>query len=596
MILFVDSWGGAVPLGHRAQDYATPAEGVPQYGKHIPRPEDLLVKPGLVNGHWGVGNGGDWLHLSMARAKDHAATIVSRLRPDSLRQVKDPDVREWILANQKELAADIVASEHIWNDSQRQGQQTCGWTIRPVGAAELPVNYPIWFSDQRCARSMRSFNEASQLLIHEAIHHFDKGEDFANSAAVAIIDAYRSGDIDWRPIASEGAPEAREFHSAVWTGDRMIVYGGRQSEDNNNASFHVLNSAAAFDPLTHTWTELPTLTQSTRRYMHEAQWVAPANEDENGRMVVWGGLYDISSQSKQWLYEGFVWADGRQQLTPISAPKGWQPREYLNPTVPQQRMVMISDDLLAVWGGVDDTEQGSALGGIYDLAQKKWVSELARDHPQAPKRSGGHTLTWTGRELIVWGGYGERGMSLRETKNDGAILRLVDDRGALLPESELAWRRIGGEGSGAPEPRAGHSAAWTGQKMIVFSGGGIQSRIQLTGTGGLYDPATDSWETFETDMVMERTGHTAVWNGSKLLVMGGSSTRLNTFLRQVFAFDPEAQRWEGFSSKQDPAKRRFHSAVWTGSSLIIWGGHSQDVTARGQGRYPMLNDGGIFYP
>ena len=43
---------------------------------------------------------------------------------------------------------------------------------------------------------------------------------------------------------------------------------------------------------------------------------------------------------------------------------------------------------------------------------------------------------------------------------------------------------------GAPIARRDHSAVWTGSKMIVWGGYGLAGYEQ---TGGLYDPATDSW-------------------------------------------------------------------------------------------------------
>ncbi len=40
--------------------------------------------------------------------------------------------------------------------------------------------------------------------------------------------------------------------------------------------------------------------------------------------------------------------------------------------------------------------------------------------------------------------------------------------------------------------------------------------------GGLYDPATDSWQaTADAGDVAPRGGHTAVWTGSEMIVWGG---------------------------------------------------------------------------
>lgn len=45
--------------------------------------------------------------------------------------------------------------------------------------------------------------------------------------------------------------------------------------------------------------------------------------------------------------------------------------------------------------------------------------------------------------------------------------------------------------SGAPTASLGHTAVWTGSKMIVWDG---SDEIEgITNTGGIYDPGTDTW-------------------------------------------------------------------------------------------------------
>ena len=37
---------------------------------------------------------------------------------------------------------------------------------------------------------------------------------------------YRRSTDDWTPVATTGAPASRWQHSAIWTGSKMIVWGG----------------------------------------------------------------------------------------------------------------------------------------------------------------------------------------------------------------------------------------------------------------------------------------------------------------------------------------------------------------------------------
>jgi hypothetical protein len=70
--------------------------------------------------------------------------------------------------------------------------------------------------------------------------------------------------------------------------------------------------------------------------------------------------------------------------------------------------------------------------------------------------------------------------------------------------------------TGAPAGRTGHTAVWTESKMIVWGGGALNN------TGGRYDPTADSWTpTSLINAPSGRSNHTAVWTGSEMIVWGG---------------------------------------------------------------------------
>ncbi|HET7451272.1 MAG TPA: kelch repeat-containing protein, partial [Thermoanaerobaculia bacterium] len=54
----------------------------------------------------------------------------------------------------------------------------------------------------------------------------------------------------WTPTAMIGAPEGRAQHVAVWTGDRMIVWGGYRADG------IFLGDGAIYDPATKAWTRI----------------------------------------------------------------------------------------------------------------------------------------------------------------------------------------------------------------------------------------------------------------------------------------------------------------------------------------------------
>ena len=90
-------------------------------------------------------------------------------------------------------------------------------------------------------------------------------------------------------------------------------------------------------------------------------------------------------------------------------------------------------------------------------------------------------------------------------------------------------------------------------------------------TGGRYNPSTDSWTaTSTTNAPTARVGHTAVWTGSEMIVWGGDGDIgcLNTGGR----YNPSTDSWTATSTTNAPAARDGHTAVWTGSEMIVWGG------------------------
>ena len=91
--------------------------------------------------------------------------------------------------------------------------------------------------------------------------------------------------------------------------------------------------------------------------------------------------------------------------------------------------------------------------------------------------------------------------------------------------------------SGPPDGREGHTAVWTGSEMIIW--GGEIYPIAVYGTGGRYNPSTDTWTgTSMTGAPTPRALHAAVWTGSEMIVWGGLDQNgfdLNTGAR----YDPD---------------------------------------------------------
>jgi hypothetical protein len=173
-----------------------------------------------------------------------------------------------------------------------------------------------------------------------------------------------------------------------------------------------------------------------------------------------------------------------------------------------------------------------------------------------------HTATWTGEELLVFGGQPFSG----------------DATGARYDPRTDTWRPMATSPLGS---RVGHTATWTGAELIVIEGapvGRVAAVAAQSLDGAAYDPSTDTWRPIADMPINPRTGHVAVWTGEVLVVYGGS----RTFETQAAAalYDPVADRWT--TTTPSPLARAYgqSAAVWTGEEVVIWTGRGEaDVAA-----------------
>ncbi len=252
------------------------------------------------------------------------------------------------------------------------------------------------------------------------------------------------------------------------------------------------------------------------------------------------------------------------------------------------------------------------------VAAPPWVDGSATDAPSART---GHSAVWDGQELIVWGGNVSAGYVV---VNTGAMYRPDLDTwtamslfGAPSPRSghTAVWSGVemlvwGGNGTNAflntgarfqpatqvwtviatnsaPAVRSGHLAAWTGSRMVIWGG---RNNNGLLGDGAVYDPAAGAWSALNLANAPEaRSGAGGVWAGDRLLVWGGEGTNgvLGSGSQLLCAANGTPLQWTPMSQSGAPAARRLHSAVWTGRQLLVWGGQSGGT---------VLGDGAAYDP
>jgi N-acetylneuraminic acid mutarotase len=334
-------------------------------------------------------------------------------------------------------------------------------------------------------------------------------------------------DDTWTATSTVNSPDAREGHTAVWTGSEMIIWGGF------NGTLPDLNTGARFDPATDSWIATSITNAPIGRWLHTAVWTGT-------EMIVWAG-----GDGTDFLNTGGRYNPADDTWTATSTANAPLGRVHHTAVWTGSEMI--------VWGGYDYAHGNFNTGGRYDPNTDTWTATSTINAPQARWY---HRSIWTGSEMVVWGGTNQT---------------IYLNTGGRYNPSADSWTA-----TGVPNDvlgRAAHSAAWTGSEMIVWGGG--DSTFNDCNTGGRYDPTSDSWTATSTaNAPSAREQHTAVWTGSEMIIWGGIFCYPCMDFNDGGRYSPGTDSWVPTSTANAPFAREDHAAVWTGSEMIVWGGYN----------------------
>ncbi len=336
------------------------------------------------------------------------------------------------------------------------------------------------------------------------------------------------------PVTSLPAPVA------VWTGAELLMHGFLHYPD-RPVTF-------AYRPATNSWVTLP-------------PGPAALAGLQDSDVAVWTGsqLLVLGPTSARYTPSTNSW-----QALPLGSRAvglgvtAWTGRQVLN------------------WDGVCCADQ-SAAGQVYTPANNSW--QAMPTAPLQPRRSAAGA--WTGRELIVAGGYA----ALFESTHTPIPYTTFDDAAAYDPASRT-WRTL----PPMPTPREGATALWDGSEVLVLGGSAAVDAATLA-SGVAYNPTTNRWRSLPT-MPFSRSDFAAVWTGRQVLVWGGFSgpPAVATTPPNGEAYDPSTNRWSAMPTA--PLRGRANPvAAWTGTSLVVWGG----ADFRGQ-QATTYTDGASYTP
>lgn len=229
------------------------------------------------------------------------------------------------------------------------------------------------------------------------------------------------------------------------------------------------------------------------------------------------------------------------------------------------------------------------FGWAYEPGRETW-----RRIPTAPLADRwGYTATWTGEELVVWGGFSPPG----STGGGTTRIDTYADGAAWDPDTNT-WRAI------APSPlapRGLHGAVWNGRRLVVFGGGSTEQYesefyvAEPLDDAATYDPASDTWSAIASPGPI---GPLVAydWTGERIVHWSGELSALETdSWRTVVGavWDPVTADREPLPPLEFLRNRRDGSvdSAWVdGLGWIVFGGDC------GEGCNSTSRDGAVYDP
>lgn len=399
------------------------------------------------------------------------------------------------------------------------------------------------------------------------------------------VQAAKVYEVQADELATVGAPPPAESATVLWTGSEMIIWGGT----NNAVNSMQASRGGRYNSENDTWKSITDVYAPHYRFAHSAIWTGSA-------MLVWGG--EALRRKDEKLASGGLYDPADDHWKNINIKNAPSPRSHHTTVWASSYKKML------VWGGIDN-ENVLGNGGIYSPKKNKWVKipgktvtfkksqggeenkssldKLADEQaPEAPKPAdsekeedgdsqdkseeplaegapsprSNHVALWTGSEMIIWGGLGSDEAG---PLGDGARLSLKNK----------SWTPI--SNAGAPSPRYGHSAVWTGSKMIVWGGWNNSAHLD---DGGIYDPKKNSWKPLsQIAAPSARTLHSAVLADHKMIIFGGLTDN-NEVKDDGAIYDINENKWYKLLLKGNIEGRYLHTAINTGSAIVFWGGQA----------------------
>lgn len=461
-------------------------------------------------------------------------------------------------------------------------------TYNPYTNTWTNLNQPGGWQSRQCLAAAWTGNE---LIIEGGQYGGVRNETAAFNVRKNTWRFLNSGPTRW-------------LHRGVWTGDRMIVGGGGST---TSPTYTYSNTFSSFDLESNTWTSIAT---PNLRDMYGG-WTQTSNMTTflqwiGDRLLVAGYSTSYSIAATDWAAtynpDNDTWTNLPNFPNAGSdAPSAWTGSHFIQSTysttygynfITNQKVSISSNtanqrlgivwtgkEILGCYGSGASANGGACqrlnLGGLHNrLSSMNNDSWLAMSSTDAPAARDSHTSIWSGKYQITWGGH-----TANSYLNSGAFYE---------PYTDL-WTTI--SSVDAPSARTHHTALWGPRRMLIWGGKtGTPISPTYTNTGGIFNPNSNSWTTIDTsdaDTPTARELHSAVWTGSTMLVWGGYDG--SQYLANGGIYKFSSNDWTPISTVNAPLARAGHKALWNGEKMIVWGGSDGVTNGLAGGLYDPVN-------
>lgn len=341
-------------------------------------------------------------------------------------------------------------------------------------------------------------------------------------------------------LLPEAPVKSRYGHSAIWTGEEMIVWGGTNASD-----------GAAYSVMHQGWRTLADSPLGPRS-RHTAVWT-------NREMIIWGG--EISSRPSA---EGAAYEPATDSWRLLASSPLDSERWFHSAVWTGREMV--------IWGSA---AEGELLGAAYDSISNRW--RMLPESPIGDRNE--HSAVWTGEEVIIWGGWVFDPQRQEEmTLSDGAAYNPVTDTWRLLPEAPI-------------EARFGHSGVWTGEELVIWGGAASPSTNEAWNDGAAYNPASNSWRALADSPLSARYDHSAFSTAVGVVIWGGHiRTSVSSWRQFADGALLHKEEWELLPAAPVAGTVSTTPAAWTGKEIVFWGQGDDFQTTLGA-TYSLIPEG-----